>query len=215
MFTVSLGREMKSKVRILIYLLVLLTAPCLATAQTPDVIPKDFCLSGQPGAPIRVDIFSDYQCPSCRTFYLDTIKPLLKEYGNENKVCINYYDFPLKQHKYAFEASRYSVAARRLGQGPWQRVSEALYENQSRWADDGKIEAVVVKELSADEMAQVRKFLKDPSIDQTINQEIALAYQKQVTSTPTFFLSANGRERKVAGKISFPVLKDYLDRMLK
>jgi protein-disulfide isomerase len=193
----------------------LLTAAFSANAQTRTAIPKDLCLSGQPSAPIRVEVFSDYQCPSCRDFYLETIKPLMKEYGSENKVCVSYYDYPLKMHKHAFEASRYGVAARRLGQDQWLRVSEALYENQSKWAGDGIIEAVVARVLSPDEMAQVKKFLKDPSIDLTINQEIALANERQVTSTPTFFLSGNWRTKKVAGKISYPVLKDTLDRMLK
>jgi protein-disulfide isomerase len=196
-------------------ILIVLTGAWSASAQTRPVASKDLCLSGQPSAPIRVEVFSDYQCPSCRDFYLETIKPLMKEYGSENKVCVNYYDFPLRMHKYAFEASRYSVASRRLGQDQWLRVSEALYEHQSLWAEDGKIDVVVARVLSAQELTQVKTFLKDSAIDLTVNQEIALARERQVTMTPTFFLVANGREKKVAGKISYPVLKDTLDRTLK
>ena len=84
-----------------------------------------------------------------------------------------------------------------------------------KWAADGKIEATVARVLSAEEMAKVKTFLEDPSLDQFINQEIALARKRQVSSTPTFFLYANGQEQKVVGKISYPILKDYLDRMLK
>ena len=184
-------------------------------AQTGPLKSEDLCLTGKSGAPIRVEVFSDYQCPSCRGFYLETIRPLLKEYGQDNKVCVIYYEFPLNNHKFAFEASRYAIAAGRLGKDQRLRVMEALYENQSRWAADGKIEAVVEGVLSAEEMDNVRKLLKDPSIDQPIRQDIKLANERRVNSTPTFFIYANSREQKVVGKISYPVLKDYLNRMLK
>jgi protein-disulfide isomerase len=201
--------------RFWILILFLWSTAWTVEAQTPSVGPKDLCLSGQPSAPIRVDVFSDFQCPSCRGFYLETIKPLIKDYGKENKVCVRYFDFPLKMHKFAFEASRYSVAARRLGQDPWQKVCEALYEHQAKWTEDGKIEAAVADVLSAEEMSRLKKILKEPSIDQMINQELALATERQVTMTPTLFLLVNGREKKVNGKISYPILKEYLERMSK
>lgn len=184
-------------------------------AQTGALKAEDLCLGGSPGAPVRLEVFSDYQCPSCRAFYLETIRPLLKEYGQDNKICFIYHDFPLNVHKYAFEASRYAVAALRLGRDQWLRVSEALYVDQPKWAADGKIEDTVARVLTADEMTKVKTLLRDPSLDQFINQEMALAGKRQVSMTPTFFLYANGKEQKVAGKISYPILKEYLDRMLK
>ena len=195
--------------------LTLLTAASLVSAQPGSLKTEDLCLGGKPGAPVRFEVFSDYQCPACRAFYLETIRPLLKEYGPDSKVCIIYHDFPLKVHKYAFEASRYAVAALRLGRDQWLRVCEALYADQPRWAADGKVEGVVARVLSADEMTKVKTFLEDPSLDQFINQEIALANKRHVSSTPTFFLYAQGQEQKVVGKISYPVLKEYLDRLLK
>ncbi len=30
------------------------------------------CVRGNPDAPIRIEVFSDYQCPACRAFYLQT-----------------------------------------------------------------------------------------------------------------------------------------------
>ena len=198
-----------------IAMLVLLALAYPVQAQTGFLKKKDFCLGGNSGAPIRVEVFSDFQCPSCRDFFLGTILPLLKEYGPDNKVCVLYHDFPLKVHKYAFEASRYAVAALNLGRNQWLRVSEALYQDQRQWAADGKVEASVARVLSAGEMAKVKGFLEDPSLDQFIYQEIAMAGKRQVMSTPTFFLFANGQEQKVVGEVSYPVLKNYLDRLLK
>jgi protein-disulfide isomerase len=200
---------------LLLTALVLLTAASPVLAQTGSLKTEDVCLNGSPSAPVRFEVFSDYQCPTCRIFYLETILPLLKEYGSDNRVCVIYHDFPLKVHKYAFEASRYAVASLRLDRKQGLRVSEALYVDQPKWAVDGKIEATVARVLSADEMAKVKTLLEDPSLNQFINQEIALAGKRQVLSTPTFVISAHGQEQKVVGKISYPILKEYLDRLLK
>jgi protein-disulfide isomerase len=189
----------------------------VASSTIGQQIPKSkgLIVGGQPNAPIRMEVFSCYQCPPCREFYLETIRPLLKEYARDNKVLVIYYEYPLNIHNHSRDTARYAVAAHRLGQDQWQRVSEALYMDQPQWMVDGKIEPVVARALSAEEMAKVKKLIKDPSIDQTIDQDIAAGNERHIPGTPTFFLYAKGREQKVVGKISYPVLKDYLDQLLK
>ncbi len=204
------------KIRFLIVMFILLAVAPLTTGQQNPALSKGgLIVGGQPDAPIRMEVFSCYQCSPCREFYLETILPLLKEYARENKVCVIYYEFPLKIHNYSRDTARYAVAARRLGQDQWQRVSEALYEKQSQWASDGKIEAVVADVLTPDEMAKIKQFLKDPSIEQTIDRDIAIGYERRITGTPTFFLYAKGREGKVVGRVSYPVLKDHIEKLLK
>lgn len=212
----NLMKKMNLKIRSLIGMFILLAVASSTTGQQNPVPSKGgLIVGGRPEAPIRMEVFSCYQCPPCREFYLETIRPLLKEYARDNKVCVVYYEFPLKIHNYSRDTARYAVAAHRLGQDQWQRVSEALYMDQSQWMFDGKIEPVVARALSAEEMAKVKEFLKDPSIEQTIDQDLAIGTERRIPGTPTFFLYAKGRKEKVVGKISYVVLKDYLNRMLK
>jgi protein-disulfide isomerase len=185
------------------------------TAQGGAPKPSDLCVGGQPGAPVRIEVFSDYQCPACRAFYLETIRPVLADYARDNQVCVIYHDFPLKMHSHAREATRFAVAARRLGNERWLKVSEALYTDQIQWAENGNVAGSVARVLTAEEMARVTKWAAEPAVEQIIEQEIALATQRQILSTPTFFLYANGREQRVVGGISYPILKDYLNRLLK
>jgi protein-disulfide isomerase len=206
-------KNIKPLVGIIILSLLVFSA---AVAQ-PDAaaLKGGLLVGGASDAPIRIEIFSCYQCPPCRDFYLDTVRPLLKEYARTNKVSVIYYEYPLKIHNHSRDTARYGIAAHRLGQDQWQRVSEALYLKQAQWIADGNVEAVVVEVLSTDEMARVKQFLKDPSIEQTIDRDIQIGNKRQIPGTPTFFLYAKGREERVAGKISYPLLKSYLDRMLK
>lgn len=208
------GENMCAKVRVLIIVLILIAIAPSLMAQTGEESLKR-CVSGDPGAPVKMEVFSCYQCPPCRKFFLDTIRPLVKDYAYKKKVCVIYYEFPLEIHGYARNAARYAEAARRLGPDQWQRVSEALYLHLEECKSDKKIEAVAAGVLSKDEMARVLNLLKDPSIDQTINDDIAEGYRRQIKGTPTFFISAKGKTKRIFGTISYPVLKDYIDQLLK
>ncbi len=189
----------------------LVTLECSAIAETADEI-----LGGRKDAPIRIEIFSDFQCPSCRALYLDSIKPVLKDYASKDKVCVIYHEFPLIAiHRYAFEAARYSVAAQKLGRQKWGAVVDALYTQQQQWAQSGKIDKVVSSALGFDDFQKVMKILKDPTISEAINRDIALGNQRRVRSTPTMFLSAIGKEQRVEGPIPYPVLKDFFDHIVK
>ena len=49
-------------------------------------------------APITMTLFTDYQCPSCRVLYEDSLRPMIGGYIASGKVCLLHYDFPLPQH---------------------------------------------------------------------------------------------------------------------
>ncbi len=81
-------------------------------------------------------------------------------------------------------------------------MSEALFVKQSQWAKDGKIEPVVAEVLTPDEMAKVKQFLKDPSLDQSIDQDLAIASERKVRATTDVF-SLRQRAGGEGGRKSF------------
>jgi protein-disulfide isomerase len=178
-------------------------------------IDTDQILGGRPDSPVRIEVFSDFQCPACRAFYLDTIRQILREYSAEDRVCVIYHEFPLKMHQFSRLAARYSLAAQRLGQRQWRAVMEALYANQSVWSIDGSIDAVVAKVLDLEDLKKVRKLVDDATINDAINRDVSLGSQKEVSVTPTVFIYAGKNEQKVAGGLEYSLLKQYIDRMLK
>jgi len=171
-------------------------------------------LMGKPDSPMHLEMFSDFQCPSCRSFYLDTVTSLLKEYSAGNKVAFIFREFPLAQHPVARTAARYSEAAKVLGFEKWLRVIEYLYFCQAEWSYDGKIERVLSRILTPDEMQTLNRRLSDPKIEQAIDQEVALGKTKDVVSTPTVFVSFGGKQERFVGGLPFVVLKDYINQRL-
>ncbi len=195
-------------------LVVLLSS--VAWGYRPDTgNPLEFYASGQPGAAVKIEVFSDYQCPACRTFYLDTIRNVLTDYAADKRVSVVYHDFPLAMHAFSREATRYALAAQMMGRDYWLRLTDALYADQSQWSQNGNIDLIAARVFTPLEYARLKQQLQDPRINQTLESEVALGGSRKVESTPTFFITVNGKEQKVVGGVSYNVLKTFLDRILK
>lgn len=172
-------------------------------------------IGGSPKSPIRIDVFSDFQCSACRELYLSTIRPVLSEYSSKDQVCIVYHEFPLAQHPYAQEASRYCEAVGRMGLHKTLAVMESIFIDQANWAQDGKLEVAVAKVLTPGDFAKLKQIMKDSSVNAEVQKQIQLGIQKKVQSTPTLFIQYPGKEQKVEGLITYPVMKQFIDSILK
>jgi protein-disulfide isomerase len=182
-------------------------------AMSPQVLAQnEVCVRGKPSAPIRIEVFSDYQCPACRAFYLRTMRRVFTDYADSGKVCVIYRSFPSFTH--SREAARLARAALRLGTRQWGLVSDALFESQPQWAESGQLEAVVSSALDAKDMAALRKFLEDPSLDDDIDNDAILGLELQVFSTPTFFIRARGKMEKVEAALTYEAMQSRLDELL-
>jgi protein-disulfide isomerase len=196
-----------------------LPGPFAAAALWPfasaQEIKTEQILGGKPDAPVRIEVFSDFQCPACRSLYLDTMKQVLRDDCPEDKVCLIYHEFPLKNHQFSRLAARYSLAAQRLGRRQWQAVMESLYTSQSQWSIDGNIDVIVAKAISVEDLQKVRKLIAEASINDAVNLDLTLGNQKEITSTPTMFIYAGGKEQKIVGGLEYSLLKEYIDRVVK
>lgn len=174
-------------------------------------------LSGSANSPVRIEVFSDLQCPACRELFLKVIQPVMVEY--KDKVCVVYYEFPLSVHQYARQAARYVEAAYELGQQKALSAYETIFTDQSYWASDGNLEYSVAKALSGDDFQKVRQIVRDTGhlaeIDETIERNLRHGRSKGVSATPTVFISHGGKEEKVDVMLTYPVMKQFLDPITK
>ena len=207
----------KSLLRKLAFRAVLLALPALLAPASlrPQSAQPANCLGGSLDAPVRMEVFSDFQCPACRTFYMDTVTQVLKQYASDDKICVIYHEFPLAMHPYGREAARYSLAAQRLGRKKWLAVLDALYIKQPQWSLDGKIDAALMGVVSAEDFARIKRTLQEPSIEETIARDIALGQKREVKSTPTTFVTVLNKQQKVEGPLEYQVWKRFFDGIIK
>lgn len=167
---------------------------------------------GNNTAPITLEIYSDFECPHCKTFHDTTMQSVIQDYVNPGKVYLIHRDFPLSQHKYAREAALYAKAAARFNK--YEAVSDALFKNQLSWSANGKVEEVIAKVLTPDEMKKARLLIKDPQLNQQIDNEIAAGYRAKVNSTPTLVVTHRMRTSTLPTDVSYPMLRRYFDDLL-
>jgi protein-disulfide isomerase len=190
---------------------------------------------GDKNAPITMEVFSDYQCPSCRSFYEQTLKPLLGPdgYVAAGKVYLVHRDFPLEMHAYSADAARWANAAAKIGK--FQDVDAALWDNQNTWSADGNVGKFVEAAMSPADFKRVQALLKscsglppkskadrsvpqvEPgcSVDSFIVQDIGLGYAVPVQATPTFVVYYKGQKYPASsGMVSYPILKQFFDSLL-
>jgi len=172
-------------------------------------------LMGTPDAPIRIEVFSDFECPSCRELYLDVMRQVVTDYSGRNKVCLIYHEFPLKIHRFSREAALYAEAVSLLGRQKLLMVYDVLFMDQAQWAQDGNLERSLAKALTRAELIKVKKMMLDPSIRASVEREIQLGQQMRppILSTPTWFVYVKGKQpQRVEGRMAYIGLKQFIDR---
>jgi protein-disulfide isomerase len=168
---------------------------------------------GNNTAPITMEVYSDFECPHCKTYH-DTVLPqVIRDYVNTGKVYLIHRDFPLAMHKYSREAALYAMAAGKLF-NKYEQVSGALFDNQAYWSANGKLDEVVAKALTPEEMKKVRVAIREPQLNQQLDNEIAAGFRAGVNSTPTTILTRHLRTYPVPSDVSYPLLKRFLDDLL-
>lgn len=191
---------------------------------------------GSKDAPITMEVFSDYECPSCRNLFENTLRPMIGDYVASGKVYLVHRDFPLPMHKYGYEAARWANAAARVGE--FQSVEAALYDNQDAWAADGNIAKYVSATMSAAEFQRVQKLMagcgsttsaavhspqvipvaqssQTCALDAFIEADRAMGTRIPVQATPTYVISYKGQHLPAgSGIVSWPILKQFFDSLL-
>jgi protein-disulfide isomerase len=185
--------------------------PPQTLASVSDVDPHEAL--GSKTAPIVMEVFSDFQCPACKSLYDATNRQLMDNYVNAGKVYLIHRDFPLPMHAHSKVAAQYSRAAAQIGR--LEAVEEVLFQNQEKWEASGDVDGTVAKVLSPAEMTKVRGLVKSGAVDALITKDQAIGNNTyRVSQTPTTIFHANGQTFPYAGVMSWDILKQFLDQLL-
>jgi protein-disulfide isomerase len=192
--------------------------PISASSKPPaDSGPISFQKSiGNPSAPITMEVFGDFQCPACRSFFENTTKQVIDDYVIPGKVYIVHRDFPLEMHPYARQAARLADAAASFGQ--FEAIERALYDHQDEWSARGNIDEVIAGSFPASQFKKFQTFEAQHmnEINASIERDRTLGMQRNVNQTPTVYVTFRGKtEALPGGGVDYKLLKSYFDYLLR
>jgi protein-disulfide isomerase len=159
-------------------------------AEPPGAEPPH--VRGNANAPVTLEEFADFQCPSCGAYYPE-LKKIEAEFGDKLRVIFR--ERPLvPPHDHALMAAQAAEAAG-LQDRFWE-MHDKLYENQTAWSEAKDLVPIFVdyaKQIGLD----TDRFMKDlngEKVATRIFQDGKRVHFLNVNSTPTFFV--NGKEAK-------------------
>jgi protein-disulfide isomerase len=180
-----------------------------AIAGIPDI--DTHVAFGSKTAPVVMEVFSDFQCPACKTLFMTTNRQVMENYVTTGKVYLIHRDFPLPMHAYSKLAAQYSRAAAQIGK--YEPVEQALFQNQEKWEQNGDVDGTVATVLSSTEMSKVRTLVKSGTPEAAIQKDVALGRVYNVNQTPTTVFHAKGQTFPYGGGMSYDILKGFLDQL--
>ena len=173
-----------------------------------DVSEDDDAVLGDKDAPITIIEFSDYECPFCARFYLNTLPQLKREYIDTGKVKLIYRDFPLGFHQNAQKAAEATEIAEELGGGEkfWE-MHDKIFENQ---------QAITIEDLVryAEEIGlnkeKFKELLDTNKYENEVLEDFQDGQKAGVQGTPTFFI--NGQV--LVGAQPFEAFQEIIEQEL-
>jgi len=168
---------------------------------------------GNPSAPITIELFSDFQCPSCRALHMGLLPALIRDYVVPGKAYLVYKEYPLPGHSHSREAAAYACAAARVGK--YEQVADVLFQNQPSWSADGKVFETVAAALTPAEQKKVQLLAKDPGVLSEVDQDVQEGQSERVNATPTMIIVRGAKKYPIAGDLNYNLLRGFLDGLTK
>jgi len=184
----------------------LLAAVLCSSASLPEV-DKDKAIGG-PAAPIRVEIFSSFDCQPCKQLHEQFLPLLVRDYVISGKVYVVHRESPLEGHPLARRAADYATAAAHIGKY-WQ-VADALFKHQLEWQASGRVWETVAPVLTPAEQSRVRALGDDPAVDAEVQRDMA----RRLTYIPTIIVTSKSRVYPINGLPDFGFFRQLMNMLL-
>ncbi len=210
------------------------TAPDTAEAATTQAVPEPvgtykgipvgftaegYPYRGSPDAPITIYEYSDYQCPFCNRYFVQTEPAIDESYVRNGQVRVVFRDFPLTDlHPNAPAAHVASLcAAEQSAEAYWQ-LHGRLFQTQAEWnnsANAADYFAGLAEELGV-EMDAYTACIESGEKEAMVVEGIADARALGFSGTPSFNFvrEATGESFPLVGAQPYDQFAELLDSLL-
>lgn len=168
---------------------------------------------GNPNAPVKLILFSDFECPFCKTFHEDTVRKIATDY--DGKVAIAFRQFPI--HSQSGKEAIASECVASLGGNDkfWAFVDEIFAITPS---NDG-LDLSELPKIAEKVGVNVNDFnacLTSGKFDAKITADMQDAKVAGLQGTPyTIVIAPSGDAIPISGAYPYATVKQTIDQALK
>lgn len=192
-----------------------------AGPEAPKVNIKDININGDPfigasNTPVTIAFWSDFQCPFCKKFEVETLPQLVTDYVDTGKVKLVFMDFAFLGSD-SIDAGVYSRAIWNLYPDKYLAWRTAIYEAQDEEGDQGFGDSKSIDKLNATiagiDAAKVAADVKAnrSAYEAQMNSDKAEAQKAGVNATPSFVVGS----QVIQGAYPYPTFQAAIDASLK
>ncbi len=167
---------------------------------------------GSKKAKVKIEEFSDFQCPFCHRFFAQTMPDIIKDYVASGKALYTFYNFPLDFHLQAAKAAEAALCAG--DQNKYWEMHDLLFKNQEVWAGQEATHLQTFDTLAQGlklNMDDFRNCSQKGKYTKLVQDDLTLGKKKNVSGTPTLLI--NGKE--VVGAQPYEEFKKVIEAALK
>jgi protein-disulfide isomerase len=161
-----------------------------------EIVPISGPTLGAPDAPVVMMIFSDFQCPFCKSFATQVFPSIKVDYVQKNRLQVVFRHMTPPNHPFSARAAAASECADR--QGRFWEMHDVLFEKSPQ------LESARLEEYAQSATLEPTGFqscLATETVAKRIRDDNAMAERLAITGTPAFLIGvregAGVRVRKV------------------
>jgi len=166
---------------------------------------------GNKNSKVKIEEYSDFQCPYCHAFFTGAYPQILKDYVATGKVYYTFHNFPLNIHPQAPKAAEAALCAG--DQGKFWEYHDLLFGNQSMWSGNSNSDQIfqtLAQTLGLD-TGKFSQCLSTGKYTETVQKDLTAGEKKEISGTPTLFINT----QKVIGAQYYSTFKQTIDAELK
>jgi len=143
---------------------------------------------GDTAAPVWMVEVSDFQCPFCSRFHIESYAQIHREYIATGRVKLAYVNFPLPMHEHAWPAAEAALCAG--AQGRFWEMHDALFRTQAAWSARPSVISLfdTMAGGAGVKVPAFQQCMRDRVMRGLVQQDFDRGQTSGVRSTPTFFI---------------------------
>lgn len=166
-------------------------------------------IAGEGTSGVTLLEYGDFQCPACAQYQpiISTVKSIY-----EDEISFQFRHFSLFG-SFPNSMAAHLAAESAGNQGQFFEMHDLIYERQETWSNSNNARDIFegyAEELELD-MEQYRADYSDSDTRATINADMEIAREKNVTGTPTFFINDQRIENPQSPEEFFQIIDEFIE----